>query len=85
MSQARRGTARLIGIPDAPEGYMVLLVLGIPVLVLVLALALESLETNLLPTREADPSDRDDWSGAAAFPHSDLHPPGVTSGPSHAL
>ena len=33
---------------------MVLLVVGLPILVLVLALALERLETRLLPPREVD-------------------------------
>jgi energy-converting hydrogenase Eha subunit F len=33
---------------------MVLLVLGMPILVLILALALERLETSLLPARQVD-------------------------------
>lgn len=39
---------------------MVLLVLGVPILVLLLALALELLETTLLPTREVDLPDGED-------------------------
>ena len=42
---------------------MVLLVLGVPILVLFLALALERLETRLLPAREVDRSDRDELLG----------------------
>jgi hypothetical protein len=42
---------------------MVLLVLGVPILVLFLALALERLETRLLPVREVDRSDRDELLG----------------------
>ena len=42
---------------------MVLLVLGVPILVLFLALALERLETRLLPAREVDRSDRDEMLG----------------------
>jgi hypothetical protein len=42
---------------------MVLLVLGVPILVLFFALALERLETRLLPTREVDRSDRDELLG----------------------
>ena len=42
---------------------MVLLVLGVPIVVLVLALALERLESNLLPAREVDRSDRDEVPG----------------------
>jgi hypothetical protein len=42
---------------------MVLLVLGVPILVLFLALALERLETRLLPAREVDRTDRDELLG----------------------
>jgi hypothetical protein len=42
---------------------MVLLVLGVPILVLFFALALERLETRLLPAREVDRSDRDELLG----------------------
>jgi hypothetical protein len=39
---------------------MVLLVLGVPILVLLVALALAQLETRLLPSRETDPPGRDE-------------------------
>jgi len=47
---------------------MVLLVLGVPILVLFLALALERLETSLLPAREVDRSDRDELLGRGRRP-----------------
>ena len=53
---------------------MVLLVLGVPILVLFFALALERLETRLLPTREVDRSDRDELLGIRTGRGS-LHPP----------
>jgi len=58
---------------------VVLLVVGLPVLVLVLALALERLETRLLPAREEDlPDGTGPRVPAAAGTRVDLHPPRVT-------
>lgn len=55
---------------------MVLLVLGLPILLLVLALALERLETRLLPAREADLPNGTGPAGART--PVDLHPCRVT-------
>jgi hypothetical protein len=55
---------------------MVLLVLGVPILVLFFALALERLETRLLPAREVDRSDRDELLGTGRRTgRGSLHPP----------
>jgi hypothetical protein len=63
---------------------VVLLVLGIPILILLLALALERLETRLLPARDARIPDRDEVPGESLRPdRSGLYPPRVTSGTSY--
>lgn len=46
---------------------MVLLVLFVPILVLFLALALERLETRLLPARDVDLSGRDELPGTSRW------------------
>jgi len=68
---------------------VVLLVLGVPVLVLVLALALERLEARLLPAREVELPDRDEVPARGSVADGrvgrpDLHPARVTSVPSCA-
>lgn len=59
---------------------MVLLVLCMPILVLLLALALEQLEARLLPAREVAPWDGDEVGVRADGPAGRLHPPRVTNG-----
>ena len=59
---------------------MVLLVLCMPILVLLLALALEQLEARLLPAREVAPRDDDELGYELTGRPARLHPPRVTNG-----